>query len=272
MDYRNGPSKGTAGIRGKDDDKKLFVGGLPKLCGEKELNETFSKFGTIESINIKKDPITKVPRGFCFIVFSDPNVVDQILSSGDICVNGKKVDPRRVTKTTPPGKIFIGGLTTDFTEEKIKEHFSQYGKITDVQWPFDRQKNQKRAYCFLTFENRDTVTELLKTPKQEVLGKELDVKKVKLNPETMWQHGGAIGAYPGGRGRGAYAPAYGAAYTYPAYGYDYAPVDYTGYEDYCKAYETYYDNYDYDAYPPAYAPRAPRGGRTVGGYARHAPY
>ncbi|KAK6618073.1 hypothetical protein RUM43_012434 [Polyplax serrata] len=268
MEYRNGPSKGTAGIRGKDDDKKLFVGGLPKPCGEKELSETFSKFGAIESINIKKDPMTKVSRGFCFIVFSDPNVVEQILASGDICINGKKVDPRRVTKTTAPGKIFVGGLTTEFTEEKIKEHFGRFGKITEIQWPFDRQKNQKRAYCFLTYENRDSAAEVLKTSKQEVLGKELDVKTVKLNPETTWQHGGAVGAYAA---RGAYAPTY-TAYAYPAYNYEYPAVDYTGYEDYYKTYETYYDSYDYETYPPAYASRAPRGGRTAGGYARHTPY
>lgn len=277
MEVKNGPSKGTAGIRGKDDDKKLFVGGLPKPCSENELRDTFSKFGTIESIHIKKDTQTGLPRGFCFIVFSESYVVDRILASGDIYVNGKKVDPRKVTKSTTPGKVFVGGLTSEFTEEKLKEYFGTYGTITEIQWPIDRQKNQKKAYCFLTFENRDCVAEVLKKPKQVVCGKEVDVKKVKFNPETMWQYGGSVGAYATRGGRGTYPTNYGSAYAYPSYDYD-CQGDYVLYEDYYPGYGEHYYDYStaYEAYstgyPPAYASRAPRGGRTAGGYARHAPY
>ncbi|KAL0268864.1 UNVERIFIED_CONTAM: hypothetical protein PYX00_010665 [Menopon gallinae] len=274
MEVKNGPSKGTAGIRGKDDDKKLFVGGLPKPCTENELRDTFSKFGTIESINIKKDTHTGLPRGFCFIVFSESYVVDQILASGDIYINGKKVDPRKVTKSTTPGKVFVGGLTSEFTEEKLKEYFGTYGTITEIQWPIDRQKNQKKAYCFLTFENRECVTEVLKKPKQIVCGKEVDVKKVKHNPEVMWQYGGA---YATRGGRGTYTTTYPSAFS--NYEYDYSgEYAASNYEDYYPSYGDYY--YDYapayetyaPGYPSAYATRAPRGGRTTGSYTRHAPY
>lgn len=274
MDYKNGPVK-SAAIRGKDDDKKLFVGGLPKPCEEKDLRDEFSKYGEIESVHIKKDPVTQLSRGFCFIVFKDPSTVDKVLEQQDnVYVNGKKVDPKRVSKSTNPGKIFVGGLTSEFNEDKIKEHFGKYGTITQIEWPFDKQKNQKKAYCFISFENKDCVTDLLKKSKEKVGDKELDVKKVKYNPET--QYGATWAAYGNG-GRGAYAPAYGA--YYPSYGYNkYGGAEYTGYDDYYQDPNYYYeDGYSaagYEAYPTGYTQypsRAPRGGRTAGN-SRHHPY
>lgn len=271
MEYKNGPVK-SAAIRGKDDDKKLFVGGLPKPCEEKDLRDEFSKYGEIESVHIKKDQITQASRGFCFIVFKDPSTVDKVLEQQDnVYVNGKKVDPKKVSKSTTPGKIFIGGLTSEFNEEKIKEHFGKYGTITQIEWPFDKQKNQKKAYCFITFENRDCVTDLLKKSKEKVGDKELDVKKVKYNPETQY---GAAGAYGRG-GRGVYPPSYG-SYAYPSYGYEYS-TEYTGYDDYYNYDPYYYDGYStaYETYSPGYTQgypsRAPRGGRTAGN-SRHHPY
>lgn len=258
MEYRNGPSKGTAGIRGKDDDRKLFVGGLPKNCGEKDVRDTFSKYGAIESVNINMDPITGQSRGFCFIVFNDACVVDNVLKSGDIFISGKKVDPRKVIKS--PGKVFIGGLTSEFTEEKIREFFGQHGKITGIEWPFDRQKNQNKAFCFISFESRETVDALLKTPKMVVYGKELDIKKVKFNPEAMWQQGYNASPYAARGGRG------GPQVPYPSYGYD------TYGED---SYETGYylcqDDRFQPEYSPGYGSRPQRGGRGAG-YARHSPY
>lgn len=242
-------------------------------AGRKKFGRFFSEYGTIESVHVKIDSMTGQPRGFCFIVFSEPSVVEKILEVGEIKIGGRKVDPRRITKTTVPGKLFVGGITAELNEEKLREYFEQYGQIKEIQWPFDKVKNQRRAYCFLTFANRETVNELLKRPKQTVNGIELDVKKVKYNPETMWPQGyGFYGRIPRNY------PPYG--HYPPPYGIDYRE-DY-GYDDYYGAEGTdpYYDSYTaaYDTYAPApysggmYPPRAPRGGRNAGGYTRHAPY
>lgn len=265
--------RNTAGMRGKDDDRKLFVGGLPRQCEEKDLRDAFSQFGDIESINIKMDPYTGQSRGFCFIVFTDSSIVERVLSHGEISIQGKKVDPRKVTKSLIPGKLFVGGVTPELGEEKLREYFEQYGKITELQWPYDKVKNQRRAYCFITFENKDTVNELLKRPKQTVGGIELDVKRVKFNPETMWQPGYARPP----RGYGApYPPPYPPAYGQIDYREDYGYDDYYGAEGtdpYYDGYTAAYDSYAPPAYSaPVYAQRAPRGGRNAGGYARHAPY
>ena len=43
-----------------------------------ELREHFSKYGDIESINVKTDPNTGRSRGFAFIVFSLGEAVDKV--------------------------------------------------------------------------------------------------------------------------------------------------------------------------------------------------
>jgi hypothetical protein len=65
--------------------------------------------------------------------------------------------------------------------------------------PFDKQKNQRKAFCFITFDSEQVVNELLKTPKQTISGKEVDVKKATPKPENMMMPMGRGGGR-GGRG------------------------------------------------------------------------
>lgn len=81
----------TAGIPGKDDERKLFVGGLTRNTTEAELKDYFGKFGDIESVSIKMDPYTGVSRGFAFMVFQNPKAIDKLLASGDHYINKRKV-------------------------------------------------------------------------------------------------------------------------------------------------------------------------------------
>lgn len=81
----------TAGIPGKDDERKLFVGGLTRNTTENELREYFGKFGEIESVSIKMDPYTGVSRGFAFMVFQNAKSIDKLLTAGDHYINKRKV-------------------------------------------------------------------------------------------------------------------------------------------------------------------------------------
>lgn len=50
--------------------KKLYVGNLPFSATEDSLKEAFSRFGTVESVNIITDRYTGQSKGFGFIEFS----------------------------------------------------------------------------------------------------------------------------------------------------------------------------------------------------------
>ncbi len=42
------------------------------------------------------------------------------------------------------GKIFIGGLSWQTTEQTLRAHFERYGELTDVALMFDKLSNKPR--------------------------------------------------------------------------------------------------------------------------------
>merc|ERR1719275_406093 len=97
------------------------------------------------------------------------------------------------------GKIYVGKLKPELSDDDIKNHFAQFGQITAVEQPFDKTKNERKNFCFITFEKEDCAKQLLKAGSTVVNGVELEVKKVtpKPDPRTM---GMGMGMGRGGRG------------------------------------------------------------------------
>lgn len=177
------------------------------------MREHFGRYGEIESINVKTDPQTGRSRGFAFIVYKSAEAIEKVTSEPEHVINNKKVDPKKAKARH--GKIFVGGLTTEISDEEIKTFFGQFGnvsafhlqhnthivqfyvfanpsspisnhlQIVEVEMPFDKQKNQRKGFCFITFDSEQVVNELLKTPKQTISGKEVDVKKATPKPDNV---------------------------------------------------------------------------------------
>jgi len=231
-----------------------------------------SKYGEIVNIDLKSDPFTGQSRGFGFVQFTSSDVVDKVLNTPEHCIQNKKIDVKKVTKKVNPLKcrIFVGGLTSEITESDIKNYFSQYGSIIDFQHPFDKAKNQRKGFCFITFDDTEVVKQALANPKQTINGKEVDVKKVKFNPETM---GG-----PGGRPvRGANVMNSGPPFNSRSYPYN-NPA-YPGYGYPANPYEAYgpaYGGYDYSTLgygDPSYGVQSYGGGKyRDNNFARPSPY
>ncbi|XP_063987065.1 RNA-binding protein squid isoform X2 [Diachasmimorpha longicaudata] len=237
------------------NDRKLFVGGLNWETTDKELRDHFGAYGEIESINVKTDLNTGRSRGFAFIVFAKAESLDKIIQISDHIVNSKKVDPKKAKARH--GKIFVGGLSTELSDDDIKMFFSQFGTIVDVEMPFDKTKNQRKGFCFITFESEQVVNELLKTPKQTINGKEVDVKRATPKPDGMGgMRGGAAARGGRGRGRGRGFGAQGGwGQSNYGGGYGYGQGGYSG----------GYDGYNYDYYNSGYAPYDYNDGYGYGG-------
>ena len=47
-----------------------------------------------------------------------------------------QVDVKRAR--AKPGKVFVGGLKAEMSDDDIKEAFSQYGAVTEMELPFDK--------------------------------------------------------------------------------------------------------------------------------------
>lgn len=66
------------------DEAKLFVGGISRETSEETLRNYFSKYGVVSHSLIAKDKITKFPRGFGFVVFSDPSSAARALQDSHV--------------------------------------------------------------------------------------------------------------------------------------------------------------------------------------------
>jgi squid-like protein len=114
----------------------LGVGGLSWETTEQHIEEFFGKFGEIESINLKYDPNTGRSRGFAFVVFKTVEAVESIVNAGELTVQNKKVEAKRAKARQ--GKVFVGGLPHEITDDEIKAHFSKFGNVVEMEMPFDK--------------------------------------------------------------------------------------------------------------------------------------
>lgn len=93
-----------------------------------ELREHFGQYGEIESINVKTDPQTGRSRGFAFIVYKSPEAIEKVTAVSEHVINNKKVDPKKAKARH--GKIFVGGLTSEISDDEIKTFFGQFGNVS----------------------------------------------------------------------------------------------------------------------------------------------
>lgn len=93
-----------------------------------ELREHFGQYGEIESINVKTDPQTGRSRGFAFIVYASADSIEKVSAAGDHIINNKKVDPKKAKARH--GKIFVGGLAPEVSDDEIKTFFGQFGNVS----------------------------------------------------------------------------------------------------------------------------------------------
>ncbi|XWS44127.1 hypothetical protein CRYUN_Cryun15aG0017900 [Craigia yunnanensis] len=192
-----------------------------------------------------KDRKTGQPRGFGFVTYAEPSVVDKVIEDTHI-INGKQVEIKRTIPKGAAGskdfktrKIFVGGIPSTVSEDEFKEFFTQYGEVKEHQIMRDHATNRSRGFGFITFEMEQAVDDLLaKGNKIDFAGAQVEIKRAeprKPNPppplskrynDSRTAYGGGFedvyGRYGGGgfggggyRSSGAYG---GRASGYGAYG------------------------------------------------------
>ncbi|KAB8108992.1 hypothetical protein EE612_045075, partial [Oryza sativa] len=182
---------------------KIFVGGLPRDTTEADFVKHFGQYGEIVDSVIMRDKHTSQPRGFGFITYSNPAVVDRVMD--DIHeFNGKQVEIKRTipkdsvqSKDFKTKKIFVGGLPQALTEDDFKHFFQKYGPVVDHQIMRDHQTKRSRGFGFIVFSSDQVVDDLLAN------GNMIDLAGAKLidaNGLLCSLHRAAGGADPGRRG------------------------------------------------------------------------
>lgn len=185
-----------------EDVRKLFVGGLSWETTAKDLREYFTKFGEVEHCNLKTDPVTKRSRGFGFVLFKDEATVDKALLEKEHKLHGRNIDPKKANPREPIKKVFVGNLDQNLAENEIREYFGKFGKLTKLELPFDKMRNQRRNYCFIEFESEEAVDKICENAGHQIGSREAQVKKATPVASQRGRGRGGFGWGFGGRGGG----------------------------------------------------------------------
>lgn len=252
------------------DEGKLFIGGIAWDTTEETLGDYFSKYGHVSQTVIMRDKTTGRPRGFGFVVFSDPSVIDSVLQDRHT-IEGRTVEAKRALsreeqQTSRSGsnvgrssggvgnyrtkKIFVGGLPSTLTEEQFREYFGNYGDVTDVVIMFDQNTSRPRGFGFISFDTEDAVDRVLQKTFHELNNKLVEVKRALPKDANPGGGGGGRGGGYHGNNAGSFDnqmdgnrfmqqqsagggyPAY-SGYGQPAYGYG-GPNSNAGYGSYAN--------------------------------------
>jgi RNA recognition motif-containing protein len=98
--------------------------------------------------------------------------------------------------------IYVGNLAYNATQEDITEVFSEYGAVSRVTVPTDRETGRPRGFAFVEMEkesDEDAAIEALDGA--EWMGRELRVNKARPK-EKRGGPGASRGSFGGGRGNG----------------------------------------------------------------------
>lgn len=74
-------------------------------------------------------------------------------------------------------KIFVGGLSSNMTEEEFKSYFERFGRTTDVVVMHDGVTNRPRGFGFVTYDSEDSVEVVMQSNFHELSDKRVEVKR-----------------------------------------------------------------------------------------------
>ena len=98
-------------------------------------------------------------------------------------------------------KLFVGGLSWGTNDDTLREAFSRFGSISEARVIMDRETGRSRGFGFITFDDdQDAVNAM-----NEMNGKEIDGRSIKVNEaqeKPAGGGGGGGGGYRGGGGGG----------------------------------------------------------------------
>ena len=105
-------------------------------------------------------------------------------------------------------KMYVGNLPFAAQEQDVRELFSQYGGVTEVFLPMDRESGRPRGFAFVTMDSPEAMQAAINGLNgQEFQGRKLAINEARPREERpggFGGGGGGRGGYGGGGGRGGY--------------------------------------------------------------------
>ncbi|KAE9603639.1 putative RNA recognition motif domain-containing protein [Lupinus albus] len=165
-----------------DSDKaKLFIGGISRETTNDILRDHFSMYGTVSDSTVSVDRITRCPRGFGFVTFSDLPAAEKALQDTHVIlgrtVEVKKAIPRSEQQHQNQIRSRGVSLSADISEEEFKRYFERFGRITDVVVMQDSVTHRPRGFGFITFDSEESVEHVVAESFHDLGGRQVEVKR-----------------------------------------------------------------------------------------------
>lgn len=169
---RSEPST-SASASSRQTNCEVFVGGIPTNAPEQEIEQVFGRFGKILACRLMRRQ-DGASRGFAFITYAIPMSAQYAVScKNKVRIRGKLVEiraglniheSRKYRAQLQNRKIYIGNLPSNITEDEVRELFGTFGSITEIKLVRDSLQPNSPIYGFVTFEDCETVNEVLNLP------------------------------------------------------------------------------------------------------------
>jgi len=205
------PSKVEAG-----PNYEAFVKNLPFSVNYEDIKRFFEQCGTVERVNVLKNPATGRSKGVAFVRFSDEGSLQKALG-----LSGQEFEGRSITveKTVPkeqrpPGNndrrrdddqnqrdpnstsVFVGNLSYNTTEDSLRQLFDDCGAIKEIRVATD-PSGRSRGFAHVDFEAPESVEKAV-----QKTGEEVDGRNIRVDFSNKRQDGGSRGGFRGGYSRG----------------------------------------------------------------------
>ena len=95
-------------------------------------------------------------------------------------------------------RLYVGNLSFNTTKESLEQEFAAIGEVREVGMPMDRETGQPRGFAFVTMGTEQAA----KTAIQQLNGKSIDGRQIKVNEAQGREQRGGGGGGGGGRGFG----------------------------------------------------------------------
>lgn len=81
-------------------------------------------------------------------------------------------------------KMYIGNLSFDTSKQDLESLFSEYGGVTDVHLPTDRESGRPRGFAFVTMDSKDAMEKAIAAVDgTNVAGRSLKVNEAQAREE-----------------------------------------------------------------------------------------
>ncbi|KAK1271015.1 Splicing factor U2af large subunit A [Acorus gramineus] len=183
----------------EENNKKVYVGGIPYYSTEDDIRSFFESCGTITEMDCMTFPESGKFRGIALLTFKTEAAAKRALALDGADMGGLylKIQPfKAATRPQKPdfepkiidgyNRIYVGNLSYDITEDELKTLFSDC-KVSSMRLGKDKTTGEFRGYAHVDFNDSVSLAIALKLDQKVVCGRPVRIQCAVPKKETEAQ-------------------------------------------------------------------------------------